>query len=264
MLAVTVLVCLLLGAVAGVLAGLFGIGGGLVIVPVLAVLFKAWSFPEQSLLLMAVATSLASIIPTSLASVRAHHRLGVVVWARASRLTPGIVLGTGLGAILAENMPVAGLRWVLAGFLGYVSCQLAWQRQPVRNCLHPSRVHDYGMATLIGLLSAVVGIGGGTLTVPYLLRGGLAIPQAVAVSSACGLPIALTGTLSYAALGWSAPGLPEWSLGYVFLPAWLGLALGATTTAPLGAKWAHRLPAQQLKRYFSVLLFLMAGKMLWH
>lgn len=256
-------ISLLLGTVSGVLAGLFGIGGGLVIVPVLAVVFKHWAFPENLQLLMAVATSLATIVLTSASSVIAHHRLGAVVWGGVGRLAPGIMLGAGLGAVVAEGIPAYLLRYILAAFLFYVGCQMVLQKTAERGG-EQKPWRDYGVSLLIGMLSAIVGIGGGTLTVPYLLRGGMVMQKAVAVSSACGLPIAVAGTVSYALLGWSIEGLPDWSLGYVYLPAFLGIGLGSVVTAPLGAKLAHRLPAKQLKRYFSLLLFAMAVKLLWH
>jgi len=258
------IISLLLGTVSGVLAGLFGIGGGLVIVPVLAMVFKHWAFPENLQLLMAVATSLTTIVLTSVSSVIAHHRFGAVVWSKVGRLAPGIMLGAGLGAVVAESLPAYLLRYILAGFLFYVGCQMAMQKTAELGGGGQKPWQDYGVSLFIGVLSAIVGIGGGTLTVPYLLRGGMVMQKAVAVSSACGLPIAAAGTVSYALLGWSAQGLPDWSLGYVYLPAFLGVSLSSVFTAPLGAKLAHRLPAKRLKRYFSLLLFVMAAKLLWH
>lgn len=258
------LISLALGSVSGVLAGLFGIGGGLIIVPVLAMVFKAWGFPSAMLLLMAVATSLTTIILTAISSVAAHHRLGAVVWPRVWRLSPGIMLGSGLGAVVAEHISADALRYILIVFLLYVGVQMALQIKPKAAVVQQGKWQDYGTAVLIGVMSAIVGIGGGTLTVPYLVHGQLPIKNAVAVASACGLPIAVAGTISYALLGWRVSGLPEWSLGYVYLPAFLGIGLSSMCTAPLGAKLAHKLPARQLKRYFSLLLFVMAAKLLWH
>jgi uncharacterized membrane protein YfcA len=123
---------------------------------------------------------------------------------------------------------------------------------------------DYTVSSIIGLLSSIVGIGGGTLTVPYLVHGQMLMRNAVAVASACGLPIAVAGTVSYALLGWNALHLPEWSLGYVYLPAFLGTGLSSIATAPIGAKWVHKLPAAKLKRYFSLLLLVMAAKLMWY
>ena len=258
------LVSILLGIVTGLLAGLFGIGGGLVIVPVLVMLFTAQGFPAELVMLMAVATSLAAIILTAIASVSAHHRLGAVVWAKVFSLSPGIMIGAALGAVVAKQINGDTLRYILVIFLLYVGLQMAFQVKPKPGMVKQSRALDFLVANFIGLLSSIVGIGGGTLTVPYLVSGQMLMRNAVAVASACGLPIAVAGTVSYALLGWNATHLPEWSLGYVYLPVFIGTGLSSIITAPLGAKMAHNLPAAKLKRYFSLLLFVMAAKLMWH
>ena len=258
------LVSMLLGIVTGLLAGLFGIGGGLVIVPVLVMLFTAQDFPPELVMLMAVATSLAAIILTAIASVSAHHRLGAVVWAKVFSLSPGIMIGAALGAVVAKQINGDTLRYILVIFLLYVGLQMAFQVKPKPGKVKQSRALDFLVANFIGLLSSIVGIGGGTLTVPYLVSGQMLMRNAVAVASACGLPIAVAGTVSYALLGWNATHLPEWSLGYVYLPVFIGTGLSSIITAPLGAKLAHNLPAAKLKRYFSLLLFVMAAKLMWH
>jgi len=258
------LASIVLGMVAGLLAGLFGIGGGLVIVPVLAVLFSIQKFPPESLMLMAVATSLATIILTAISSVWAHHRLGSVVWFKVFRLSPGIVIGAALGAVIAKHISADALRYILVVFLLYVGIQMALQISPKSGAVKQAPALDYTVAVIIGLLSSIVGIGGGTLTVPYLVHGQMLMRNAVAVASACGLPIAVAGTVSYTVLGWNVAHLPEWSLGYVYLPAFLGIGVSSIFTAPIGAKLAHRLPARSLKRYFSLLLFAMAAKLIWH
>lgn len=258
------LASVVLGMVAGLLAGLFGIGGGLVIVPVLVVLFSVQKFPAELVMLMSVATSLATIILTAISSVWAHHRLGSVVWFKVFRLSPGIMIGAAVGAVAAKHISADALRYILVIFLLYVGTQMALQIKPKSGDVQQSRALDYIVAVIIGLLSSIVGIGGGTLTVPYLIHGQMLMRNAVAVASACGLPIAVAGTVSYMLLGWNVPHLPEWSLGYVYLPAFLGIGVSSIFTAPIGAKLAHRLPAQSLKRYFSLLLFAMAAKLMWH
>ena len=257
-------VSILLGLISGLLAGLFGIGGGLVIVPVLAFLFRAQGFPSDLVMLMAVATSLTTIILTATASLWAHHRLGSVVWAKVFRLSPGIMIGAALGAVVAKHISTDALRIILVVFLVVVGIQMAMQIKPKPDQAKQSKWLDFLVANSIGLLSSIVGIGGGTLTVPYLVHGQMLMRNAVAVSSACGLPIAVAGTVSYVLLGWNALHLPEWSLGYVYLPAFLGTGLSSIATAPIGAKLAHKLPAAKLKRYFSLLLFVMAAKLLWY
>lgn len=258
------LASLALGLLAGLLAGLFGIGGGLVIVPALAILFATQNFPVDAVLLMAVATSLATIILTALSSVFAHHRLGAVLWDKVLRLSPMIMVGAVAGAVLAEHITVDALRYVLVVFLFYAGTLMALQIKPTGGSTRQTIGMDFAVAVMIGLLSSIVGIGGGTLTVPYLVHGQMPMRNAVAVSSACGLPIAIAGTASYALLGWNNVDLPEWSLGYVYLPAFAGIGLSSVFTAPLGAKLANKLPAAKLKRYFSLLLFVMAVKLLWH
>ena len=258
------LVSILLGLVSGLLAGLFGIGGGLIIVPVLVILFSAQGLPAELVMLMAVATSLATIILTAMASVFAHHRLGSVVWSKVFRLSPGIMIGAAVGAVVAKQITADTLRYILVIFLIYVGIQMALQVKPKPDRVKQSKALDFLVAIIIGLLSSIVGIGGGTLTVPYLVHGQMLMRNAVAVSSACGLPIAVAGTISYTLLGWNALHLPEWSLGYVYLPAFLGTGLSSIATAPIGAKLVHKLPATKLKRYFCLLLFVMAAKLMWH
>jgi uncharacterized protein len=257
------LVSSVLGIVSGLLAGLFGIGGGLVIVPVLAVLFKAHGFSADLIMIMAVATSLAVISFTAVSSVWAHHRLGSVIWPKVLRLVPGIIVGSAVGAMVAKQISAEGLRIFLVVFLLYVGIQMALEITPKAGLLKQSRLLDFFVAIIIGLLSAIVGIGGGTLTVPYLVRGQMIMRNAVAISSACGLPIAVAGTTSYILLGLNVGNLPEGSIGYIYLPAFLATGLTSILTAPLGAKLAHRLPAKKLKRYFSLLLFVMAAKLVW-
>jgi len=257
-------VSVLLGIVSGVLAGLFGIGGGLVIVPVLAMLFKAHGFASELIMLMSVATSLAIIILTAISSISAHHRLGTVVWHKVFTLSPGIILGAGVGAIIAKQISADSLRLILVCFLVYVGFQMLLQVKPKPSSVRYPKILDFFVAIIIGIVSSIVGIGGGTLTVPYLVRGQMLMRNAVAVSSACGFPIAVASTISYTLLGWQASNLPEYSLGYIYLPVFVGTGLSSILTAPIGAKLAYKLPALKLKRYFALLLFVMAAKLIWY
>lgn len=254
---------MMLGAVAGLFAGLFGIGGGLIMVPVLAMLFAEQGFAADNVMIMSVATSLATIILTSMASVIAHHRLGAVIWDKVFRLAPGIMAGSALGAVIADRISGGTLRYIFIVYLVCAALQLALQRKPDAGRTSSRRLWDFCAALVIGGLSAIIGIGGGTLTVPYLVHFQTPIRKAVAVSSACGLPIAVAGTVSYVLLGLKAPLLPEWSLGYIYLPSFAGIVLASVITAPLGAKLTGLLPAQKLKRYFALLLLIMAAKMIW-
>jgi uncharacterized membrane protein YfcA len=257
------LASILLGTASGLIAGLFGVGGGLIIVPVLAALFKAEGFPLELVMIMSIATSLATIIFTSISSVVAHHRLNSVIWRRVFWLTPGIMLGAAVGSLIADHVPGDVLRIIFVIYLLIVGVQMAMQIKPKPGRLQPSKPLDFVVSGLMGLVSSLLGIGGGTLTVPYLVHYQTPMRNAVAIASACGLPIAIIGTIGYALLGKHALQLPEWSLGYIYLPSFLGIVLTSIYTAQLGAKLAHKLPAEKLKRYFSLLLFVMAAKLIW-
>jgi uncharacterized protein len=255
---------LLLGMISGLLAGLFGIGGGMVIVPVLVFLFTAHGLPTDLVMIMAIATSLATIILTATSSVFAHYRLGSVLWDKVFTLVPGVILGAIVGAAVAGHINAGFLRAIFIIFLLYVGIQMALEVQPKTGSANYSRKIDFWVAGAIGLLSSLLGIGGGTLTVPYLVHCRYPMRNAVAIASACGLPIAIAGTISYMVLGMNAPNLPTWSFGYVYLPSFFGVSLGSIFTAPIGAKLAQKLPAQQIKRYFSLLIFVLALKLMWY
>ncbi len=253
---------MLLGLIAGLLAGLFGLGGGVVIVPALVWLFSVHNFPSELLMIMAVATSLATIIFTSISSVLTHNKLGNIQWRTVLRLSPGILLGAGIGAIVADYIDADNLKWFFVSYLIYVGIRMALPGKVASKTKKTKQWVDYWAGNAIGFLSSILGIGGGTLTVPYLIARQLPMKNAVAVSSACGLPIAVSGTIVYSVLGGDNAILSEWSLGYVYLPALSGIIICSIVTAPIGAKLAKKLPAKKLKRYFSIVLFLIAFKMI--
>lgn len=250
------------GTVSGLLAGLFGIGGGLILVPILVFLFKSQDFSADFIMHMAVATSLSTIVLTSISATLAHHRLKSVIWHKVYNLVPGIVIGSVLGAVIADTISADSLRIIFAIFLLYIGGQMAFQIKPEAVVMRQSRLLDAAVAIVIGTLSSLLGIGGGTMTVPYLVRGQYPVRNAVGIASACGLPIAFGGTLSYMLLGYGKTGLPAGSWGYVYLPAFAGIVLLSMITAPVGAKLAHKLPAQTMKSYFSLLIIIMAVKLL--
>jgi uncharacterized membrane protein YfcA len=257
------LVSLLLGSLVGISAGLFGIGGGVLIVPLLNWLFAAHQFDPQQIMLIAVATSLATALFTSAAAVKTHFLLGNIVRQRVFRLGPSLLLGAICGAGFAEYTSPTILRNLFIAYLLYTSLHMAL---PQKNLPSPKKYFarlDYPVGFIIGSISAMLGIGGGTMSVPYLAHNGLQMKNAVATSSACALPIAFSATISYIILGRHSTDLPSGSLGYIYLPAFFGIVLTSTLTATVGAKLAHRLPAQQLKRYFSLLLLLIGLKMIW-
>ncbi|WP_439860166.1 sulfite exporter TauE/SafE family protein [Pseudomonas sp. MBLB4136] len=249
------LLYLLLGAAAGVLAGLFGVGGGMIIVPVLVLSFSAQGFDPLVLTHLAVGTSLATIVFTSINSVVEHHRKGAVRWPVFAWMTLGIVLGAGLGSLTAAAIQGPMLQRIIGMFAICVSIQMALDLRPKAGSTVPGKVGLGAAGGLIGWASAIFGIGGGSLSVPFLVWRSLSMQQAVATSAACGLPIAAVGALSFMWLGWDNAELPAWSLGYVYLPALAGVACTSMFFARFGARLAHRLSPRVLKRLFALLLF---------
>ena len=256
---------LALGAFAGVFAGMLGIGGGLVLVPALALMFAAQAqFPTGEILHVALGTSMASIIFTAIASIRTHHRHGAIRWDVVKTITPGILVGTGLGTLVAASVPTRPLAVFFTFFVCLVAVQMAMNLKPKATRELPGSVGIAGVGLGIGVLSSLVAIGGGSLTVPFLTWCNVRIQHAIGTSAAVGLPIAIGGTAGYVFNGWGKAGLPAGSLGYVYLPALAILVAATMVTAPVGARLAHRLPVATLKRIFAGLLILLAAKMLWN
>jgi uncharacterized membrane protein YfcA len=257
-----VIIYLLLGAFAGLVAGLLGVGGGLIIVPVLVFIFTDQGLAEHLIVHLAVGTSLATIVFTSISSVRAHHQHGAVLWPVFWQLTPGIVVGAWLGAAFADVLASDQLRRFFGVFELLVAIQMTFNVKPRPHRQLPNRAGMFGAGGVIGAISAIVGIGGGTMTVPFLVWCNVAMRKAVATSSACGLPIAIAGATGFIVTGWNAIDLPAYSSGYVYWPAFLGIVIASILTAPIGARLAHRLPAAQLKRIFAILLYILGLRML--
>ncbi|BDQ35173.1 sulfite exporter TauE/SafE family protein [Pseudodesulfovibrio portus] len=259
----TYLLYITLGALAGVLAGLLGIGGGLVIVPMLNFAFEAQKFPVEHIQHVALGTSLATIIFTSLSSMRAHHKRGAIDYTAFWRLMPGIILGTYLGAWIASLMSTMWLKALFGVFLYYVATQMLMGIKPKPTRELPGKVGLFGVGNVIGVFSALVGIGGGTLTVPFLSWCNKTMHVAIATAAAVGLPIALSGTAGFVVNGLGVEGIPGPHVGYIYIPAFLGIISMSVLTAPLGAKLAHSLPVDKLKRIFAILLFIVGTRMLW-
>ena len=252
-----------LGLVVGFVAGLLGVGGGLIIVPVLIVLLHANGLAAGMEPQLALGTSLASILFTSLSSVRAHHHHGAVEWPLVRRIAPGILLGTLAGAVLAAQMSAWVLKVFFIAFLFYAAFQMWLDFKPAPHRGLPGRTGTTLAGTVIGGVSSWVGIGGGTLSVPFMLWHNVPLHRAIATSAAIGFPIAIAGATGYVVGGWGASGLPGGSLGFVYLPALAGIVAGSVLTAPLGARTAHRLPVRPLKRIFALLLLILALRMVW-
>lgn len=245
----------LLGAFAGTMAGLLGVGGGLVIVPVLVFLWQPDGLGGSQTVQLAIGTSLAVIVFTSVSSVLAHHRHGSVLWPIFLRLTPGILLGTFLGAMLASSLPQDTLKTVFGLFELLVAAQMTLGTRAMKQRGTPGPMGMGLAGSIIGAVSALVGIGGGTMTVPFLNACKVRMQQAVGTSAACGLPIAVGGALSYVVLGWGNTQLPTGSAGFVYGPALLGIAVTSMLFAPLGAALAHRLPTPVLKKSLQAFLY---------
>ena len=258
-----VILYLLLGSGAGLIAGLFGVGGGLIIVPALIFAFSWQGLSSSVLTHMAIGTSLATIIFTSLSAIKTHHSKGAIDWPLVKQLTLGIIIGAMLGSLLSNYLPGATLQMIIGIYALIVAIQMGLNLKP--NAVHqlPGRWGLTLVGGIIGSISALFGIGGGSLTVPYLSWCYVPMRNAVATSSACGLPIAVAGMASYIATGWGNSELPAYSIGYVYVPALVGIIFTSTNFAKIGAKLAHSLPENLLKRYFAILLLGIATKFIF-
>ncbi|MGH8762256.1 MAG: sulfite exporter TauE/SafE family protein [Nitrosospira sp.] len=256
-------VYLLLGAVVGFFAGLLGIGGGLIMVPVLTFIFSAQHFPPDRILHLALGTTMAAIIFTSASSLRAHHAHGAVNWQIVKTITPGIIVGTLGGATLVSMLSSEFLSMIFVVFIYYAATQMLLKITPKPSRRLPGKAGMFGAGSLIGATSSFVAIGGGLLTVPFLSICNVRLQHAIGTAAAVGFPIAVAGAIGYIANGaaQSQP-LPAYSLGYVYLPALGWVVLASMLTAPLGAKTTHIVQTATLRKIFVVLLYLLGTKML--
>ena len=255
---------LALGLAAGFLAGLLGIGGGMLMVPFLTLILDQRGVAPGLAVKMAIATSMATIMFTSLSSVRAHHRRGAVRWDLVKGLAPGILAGGLLaGAGLFALLKGAWLALLFAAFVSFSGWQMLRNKRPAPSRQMPSPAGQFGAGSVIGLLSGLVGAGGGFVSVPFMVWCNVPVHFAVATSAALGFPIAVANTLGYVVGGWGLqPPLPG-VFGYLYLPALAPIALASVTMAPLGGRAAHAMDVAQLKKAFATLLFALAAYMLW-
>ena len=255
---------LVAGAFAGVCAGLFGVGGGMITVPALIWLFTAFGYSPDVVAHLAVGTSLATIIVTSISSLTAHNKRGGVRWEIWKRMAGGLVVGSLLGAAVAEQINGNTLQALIgAGALLIAFKMLFLSNKEQLGKPVPSTPIQVGAGTGIGLASSIFGIGGGSLTVPFLTWAGLPMRQAVGTSAACGLPIALAGAIGFAWFGQDVANLPEGTFGFVHIIGFFCISAASFVMAKFGAKWAHQLPAATLKKAFGVLLVFAGGQLLW-
>ena len=256
----------LLGVAAGVLAGLLGIGGGLVLIGALVWVLPSFGIPQDAAMHAALASSLASIVLTASSSARAHHRRGSVLWPTVAWMVPGLLLGGWLGSYVAIALNGDVLRWCVAGYCFLVALQMAFggpRGGAASSAVVPTGWPMTAAGGAIGWVSAIVGIGGGSMTVPLLVWRGVAPVCAVGTSSATGIFIAIGGALGYA-LQAPAGALPlQGALGYVYLPAAVSVALASVLAAPYGTRLAHALSGDALKRVFAGFLVLVGASMAW-
>lgn len=254
-------VYLALGLIAGFVAGLLGVGGGLLMVPVLTWAYTSQGFTPVFNIHLALGTSLAVIVLTSVSSLRAHHAHGAVDWPTVRRMAPGILAGTLLGSLAAAWLSDAGLKIFFTVFLFYAATQMLLGFKPKPSRPMPGWPGMSLAGGVIGLVSSWVGIGGGTLTVPFLIWCNTDLRRAIGTSAAVGFPIALAGTTGFVISGHAVDGLPSASLGFVYLPALIAIAAGSWLTAPLGARATHRWPTAIIKKIFAGLLYVLGVRM---
>jgi uncharacterized membrane protein YfcA len=257
------LALLAMGSFGGFAAGLLGIGGGMILVPFITMIFAAKHFSPALIVHMAIATSLATILFTSMSSVRAHHKHGAVLWPLVWLLAPGILVGSWVGPWIGKQMNTQTLSLCFGLFVAGSATQMLFNRKPAGGRELPSRPGLFVAGGVIGVMAGLFGAGGGFVSIPFMTWCNVRIHNAVATSAALGFPIALAGTVSNIYFGWDEPGLPQYSLGFIYLPALAVIAAASVTMAPLGARTAHRWPVQKLRKAFAGILYLLAAYMLW-
>lgn len=250
------------GTLIGFLAGLLGIGGGMSLVPILAAMFTAQALAPDHNVHLALGTCMASIMFTSGASAREHHRLGAVDWGVARRIAPGLLTGILASSAAAGFLPQRVLALSFAVIVYAGATQILFGRKPHAARTLPGGTAMFAICFAIGGISGLVSAGGSFLTIPFMLFCGVPMRNAIATSAAISVPVGLAGTVGYIASGWHVPSLPPGSVGFVFLPALGALVATSMLTAPFGARAAHRLPVDTLKRIFAGALYLLATRML--
>jgi uncharacterized membrane protein YfcA len=256
------LALLVMGTFGGFAAGLLGIGGGMILVPFITMIFDAKHFAPHLIVHMAIATSLATIMFTSLSSVRAHHLHGAVLWPVARMLAPGILIGSWIGPWIGKQMNTEVLSLVFGLFVAFSATQMLVNKKPAATRDLPAAPGMLAMGGAIGVVAGLVGAGGGFISVPFMTWCNVKIHNAVATSAALGFPIALAGTISNIYFGWDEPGLPPYALGFVYMPALALIAAASMTLAPVGARLAHKMAVRRLQKIFAFILYALAVYML--
>ena len=254
---------LVLGGAVGFLAGLLGIGGGMTMVPLLTIVFTRQGFAPDHIVHMAVATATATILFTSVASMREHQRHHAILWPVVAALAPGIIVGSLVGPQVVGGMSTAVLSAFYGVFVAAAATNTLLDRKPKPTRELPGRGGLFAVGGGIGLVSSMVGAGGAFLSVPFMTACNIGIRNCVATSAALGLPIAVAGTIGFVVAGLGQHELPPHTIGYVYLPALLAIVAASVISAPMGARAAHRWPVTKLKRAFAILLYVLASYMLW-
>lgn len=250
------------GAVAGMFAGLLGIGGGIIIVPVLAMVFTSQGVSIDVLMHVAIGTSLATIVVTSLSSIRAHHKHKAIDWPVVKIISLGVFLGGLLGAVIAKFIAGEDLKLIFSIFMFLIAAQMYLGNEAKPHRTLPDRLGMFIAGTSIGSIASLMGVGGGSMSVPFLTWCNMSIRKAVATSSAIGFPIAVAGTVGFIVTGWSVADRPVMSLGYVNFPAFISIVVASVLSAPIGAWIAHRISPIILKRIFAAFLVILGIRML--
>ena len=258
-----ILILIVVGAIAGTLAGLLGIGGGIIIVPVLAIVFDNQGISADVLMHMSIGTSLATIVITSMSSIRAHQQQQAIHWAVFKHITPGVVFGAVVGALVAKIISGNDLRVGFGIFMLFVAAQMIFGNTAKPHRQLPKTLGMLIAGTAIGTLSSLMGVGGGSISVPFLTWCNMAIRNAVATSAAIGLPIAIAGTLGFIFTGWGVEHRPALSLGFVNMPAFMSIVVASILFAPVGARITHRISPRRLKLFFGTFLLLLSIKILY-
>lgn len=253
--------CLLLGSIVGVLAGLLGIGGGLLVVPALVWLLPQTGIASHLVMQIALATSLASIVMTSMASARNHFKLGNIDFSVVRSFAPGIILGGLSGSVVAELIPAQYLPKIFAVIVLLLAIQMLLSMKVINNKPLPHSFFFTASGGGIGLISSLAGIGGGSLTVPYLSYYGVEMRRAIGTSALVGFLIAVSGVVGFIFAGVGSDALPQYSIGYVYLPALIGIAATSMIATRYGAALVSRLPTSTLKKLFAILLLVISIKM---
>ena len=253
----------LLGIFGGFIAGLFGVGGGLTLVPVMLMLFTAQGFPHEHVMHLALGTSMSTIVLTSISSMRAHHFHGAVRWDIFKVLSPGLVCGTLGGSVVAGLIPTRPLAVAFTVIVAMASLQMMLEFRPKPHRVLPKGLPLFLIGVGFGIISSLVAAGGGFMTIPFMMFCNVSIYQDLGTSSAIGLPIAIAGAIGYFIAGWNATNLPPYAFSYVYLPAFAGIVAFSILVAPFGARLTHSLPVKPLKRAFGAFLATLAAQMLY-